>query len=57
MSESRRKRRNKKIKNQPKVDITKKDKIIALVVIVLVFMAAALLAVYYSFYKSGLTLF
>jgi len=57
MSESRRKRRNKKIRNQPKVDITKKDKIIALVVIVLIFMAAAFLAVYYSFYKSGLTLF
>ncbi len=57
MSESRRKRRNKKIMNQPKVDITKKDKIIALVVIILIFMAAALLAVYYSFYKSGLTLF
>lgn len=58
MSESRRNRRkNEKIKHQPKSDIKKKDKIIALVVIVLIFVVAAIAAVYYSLYKSGLTLF
>ena len=50
-------RKNEKIKHQPKSDITKKDKIIGLVVVVLIFIAAAIVAVYYSLSRSGLTLF
>lgn len=58
MSESRRnKRKNERVKHQPKSDILKKDKIIAVVVIILIFIAATLLAVYYSLYNSGVTLF
>jgi len=58
MSESRRNRRkNDRKKHQPKSDISRKDKIIALVVIVLIFVIAAIAAVYYSLHKSGLTLF
>lgn len=58
MSESRRNRRkNDRKKHQPKSDISRKDKIIALVMIVLIFVVAAIAAVYYSLYKSGLTLF
>ena len=47
----------KKNKHQHKSDISKKDKIIAFVVIVLIFVIAAIAAVYYSLSKSGLTLF
>tara|TARA_R110000744_G_scaffold231639_1_gene349787 strand:- start:1331 stop:1507 length:177 start_codon:yes stop_codon:yes gene_type:complete len=58
MSESRRnKRKNKKIEHQPKSDISRKDKFIALVVMVLIFVVAAIAAIYYSLYKSGLTLY
>ncbi|WP_417214431.1 hypothetical protein [Bizionia sp.] len=58
MSQGRRHRRkNEKIKHHPKSDITKKDKIIGLVVVVLIFIAAAIVAVYYSLSRSGLTLF
>ncbi len=58
MSESRRNRRkNNQIEHQPKSDISKKDKTIAFLVIVLIFVVAAIAAVYYSLYKSGLTLF
>ena len=67
MSESRRNRRkNERKKHQPKSNITKKDKIIAFAkpnqpernpfVIVLIFVIAAIAAVYYSLHKSGLTL-
>ena len=58
MSESKiNKRKDKRNKYQPKSDISKKDKIIALIVMVLIFIVAAIAAVYYSLYKSGLTLF
>ena len=58
MSESRKNRRkNERKKHQPKSNITKKDKIIAFVVIVLIFAIAAIAAVYYSLHNSGLTLF
>ncbi|MGI9526354.1 MAG: hypothetical protein ACR2MS_04500 [Weeksellaceae bacterium] len=58
MSESgRNRRKNERKEHQPKSDISKKDKIIAFVVIVLIFVVAAIAAVYYSLYKSGLTLF
>jgi flagellar basal body-associated protein FliL len=57
MSESRRNRRtNKRSKPQPKSDISKKDKIIALIVMVLIFIVGAIAAFFYSLYKSGLTL-
>lgn len=58
MSESRRnKRKNKRNKHQPKSDISKKDKVIALIVMVLIFIAAAIGAIYYSLDKAGLKLF
>lgn len=58
MSESRRNRRkNEKIKHQPKSDISKKDKIIAVFVMILIFIVAAIAAIYYSLDKAGLKLF
>ena len=58
MSESRRNRRkNEKIKHQPKSDISKKDKIIALIVIVLIFVAATIATIYYSLGRAGLIFF
>ena len=58
MRDSRRNRRkNKEIKHQPKSDITKRDKIIALILMALGFMVAAIAAVYYSLDRAGLKLF
>ncbi|WP_340156075.1 hypothetical protein [uncultured Winogradskyella sp.] len=58
MSESRRNRR--KIQNEkykPKSDISNKDKVIALIAMILIFAVAAIAAVYYSLSKAGWTLF
>ena len=58
MSESRRNRRkNDRKKHQPKSDISRKDKIIALIAMILIFAVAAIAAVYYSLSKAGWTLF
>ena len=58
MSESRRNRRKiDKIKHQPKSDISKKDKIIAVIVMILIFIVAAIAAIYYSLDRAGLKLF
>ena len=58
MSESRRNRRKiQKEKYQPKSDISNKDKVIALIAMILIFAVAAIAAVYYSLSKAGWTLF
>jgi|TARA_R110001606_G_scaffold86724_3_gene196237 cell division protein FtsL len=58
MSESRRNRRkSEKNKRQVKSDISRKDKIIAFIAIVIIFILAVVAAYYYSLSKSGLTLF
>ena len=58
MSESRRNRRkSEKNKCQGKNDISRKDKIIAFIAIVIIFILAVVTAYYYSLSKSGLTLF
>ncbi|MEQ3664251.1 MULTISPECIES: hypothetical protein [unclassified Olleya] len=58
MSESRRNRRKiQKEKYKPKSDISNKDKVIALIAMILIFAVAAIAAVYYSLSKAGWTLF
>ncbi len=58
MSENRRKRRrNTKIKHEPKGDITKTDKIIAVIVMLLIFIFAAIAAIYLSLDKAGVNFF
>ena len=58
MSESRRKRRrNRKIMYQLKSDITIKDKIIAVIVMLLIFIVAAIAAIYLSLDKAGVNFF
>tara|TARA_R110002033_G_scaffold130911_1_gene171260 strand:+ start:483 stop:659 length:177 start_codon:yes stop_codon:yes gene_type:complete len=58
MSESRRNRRKiQKEKYKPKSDISNKDKVIALIAMLLIFAVAAIAAVYYSLSKAGWTLF
>lgn len=53
----RNRRKNEKIKHQPKSNISKKDKIIAVIVMILIFIVTALAAIYYSLHKAGLKLF
>jgi len=56
MSERRRNRRqNKKNKSQGIGDISRKDKILAFVAILIIFLAAMITAFLYSLSKSGLT--
>lgn len=58
MIESRRNRRkNQKNKHHVKSDISRKDKIVALIALGIIFLAAAITAIYYSLNKSGQTLF
>lgn len=58
MSESRRNRRkSEKNKRQVKSDISRKDKIIAFIAIVIIFILAASAAYYYSLSRAGLKLF
>ncbi len=58
MTESRRNRRKiDKIKHQHKSNIKNKDKIIALVVLALLFLTAAITAIYFSLYRAGFKLF
>jgi hypothetical protein len=61
MSESRRNRRNRRKsernKHQPKSDITKKDRFIGLLSIIIIIVLAAVTAYFYSLSKAGLKLF
>jgi len=58
MSESRRNRRKAERKNHPsKNKISKSDKIIGILAIIVVFIIAAIAAYYYSLSKAGLKLF
>ncbi|WP_162838817.1 hypothetical protein [Aquimarina longa] len=58
MSESRRNRRkSEKNKHQVKSNISRKDKIIAFIAMVIVFIVAVVAAYYYSLSRAGLKLF
>jgi len=58
VSESRRHRRkDEKNKREVKSNISRKDKIIALIAITILFILAVVAAYYYSLSKSGMTLF
>jgi cell division septal protein FtsQ len=58
MSESRRNRRKReRNKRRPKSDITRKDKFLGLLFIVILFILATIAAYYYSLSKAGLKLF
>ena len=55
MSDNRRK--SERNKHRPKSDIARKDKIIGLLCILIIFILAAVIAYYYSLSKAGLKLF
>ncbi len=58
MSDNRRNRRkSERNKHRPKSDIARKDKIIGLLCILIIFILAAVIAYYYSLSKAGLKLF
>lgn len=58
MSESRRNRRKtERNKHQSKNEISRRDKIIAVLAIIAIFIIAAIAAYYYSLSKAGLKLF
>ncbi len=58
MSESRRNRRKReRNKRRPKSDITRKDKFLGLLFIIILFILATIAAYYYSLSKAGLKLF
>lgn len=58
MSESRRNRRKaERNKHRTKNNITKKDRIIGILALIIIFIIAAIAAYYYSLSKAGLKLF
>lgn len=58
MSENRRNRRkDKNIRYQKKNNISRKDKIIGVLTIIIIFILATVAAYYYSLSKAGMTLF
>jgi cell division protein FtsL len=58
MSEYKRNRRkNKKERIKKKNDISRKDKILGIIAIVITFLVSAIAAIYFSLSRSGFTLF
>lgn len=58
MSESRRNRRKiERNKHRTKSDISRKDKLIGILAIIIIFIVAVIAAYYYSLSKAGLKLF